>query len=48
MQVDASGTRFSMPFECACCAAPPDATLDIEATRTTGKRVIRKEFRRRT
>jgi hypothetical protein len=41
MEVVVSAKTISVPRRCACCGAAPDSELEVTASRTTGKRVVR-------
>ncbi|HEX4455329.1 MAG TPA: hypothetical protein VH143_30930 [Kofleriaceae bacterium] len=38
--VEVSANLFTVPPQCACCGAHAERTVNAEATRVTGKRVI--------
>lgn len=42
--IEVSARKFSIPFECPCCGAAPDAELKVPATRI-GKRAVRETTR---
>lgn len=40
MRVDVSGSKFNFPQQCACCGNSAQTMMEVEASRSTGKKVV--------